>query len=88
VCVCVCVCVRVELAQNGKVFHITVSRRLLVDHISLYDACFAGEISGDYTARLAKMGGCMWLRPGPDSPAWWRVRAELSGLMQRPKNWK
>jgi hypothetical protein len=40
-------------------------------------------MDGDYTARLAKVG-VLWLRPGPDGPAWWRVRAESAGLMCRP----
>jgi hypothetical protein len=50
-------CVCVELAQNGKVFQVTQSRKLLVDLVSLCDTCFAVEMDGDYTARLAKVGG-------------------------------
>jgi hypothetical protein len=53
--------------------------------MSLCDSCsFAVEMDGDYTARLAKVG-VLRLRPGPDGPAWWRVRADSAGVMQRPQ---
>jgi hypothetical protein len=51
--------------------------------MSLCDSCsFAVEMDGDYTARLAKVG-VLRLRLGPDGPAWWRVRADSAGVMQR-----
>jgi hypothetical protein len=38
----------------------------------------------DYTARFAKV--CVWLRPGPDGPWWWRVTRGIG--LQAGKTWK